>query len=81
MKQLAKFASDVVLQVSVEDRTGLDGYFDCTWQMIPPSSDSEKFDFGANFQLMIQAIGLKFTRTTGPVDKFVIDHAERPSAN
>jgi uncharacterized protein (TIGR03435 family) len=88
MPQLAKFAGDNILHQPVLDRTGLDGAFDFRWTMIAASSDAQSVDstnivalFHDTFPLFLQTMGLKLTKSTGPVETFVIDHAEPPSPN
>ena len=76
--QLAKFASDYVLRKPVIDRTGLDGSFD---YKDPDARIQQEMDFDGTFPIFIQALGLKLTLAKGPVETFVIDHAEKPSPN
>ena len=81
MAQLAKFASDSMLNVPVLDRTGLSGPFDYK-QAVP---DDEPAYSGpshqASFLNMLSVVGLKLERSKGPVEVLVIDHAEKPSSN
>ncbi len=79
MPQLAKFISDVYLHVPVLDRTGLVGYFDAKWT--ETLTDPESFTGDDSFPLFLKALGLKLTKTTGPVETFTIDHAEPPNPN
>jgi len=81
MSQLARFAGDNILHRPVLDRTGLDGSFDFSWKMISVSDGPPSTNFEDNFQLLIQVMGLKLTKSTGPVENFVIDYAEPPSPN
>jgi len=80
MPQLARFASDYVLHKPVMDRTGLEGLFD--YRDPDARIDLEQGDdFEASFVVFIRAVGLKLTTSEGPVETFVIEHAEKPSAN
>lgn len=81
MAQLAKFASDVALHAPVLDRTELSGQFDYKEPEPPADSDANRTDFTDNFMRLIPELGLKFERTKGPVETFVIDHAEKPTPN
>ncbi len=75
MQQLAQWASDIVHQ-PVIDRTGLTGSYDYQSPMQAQQSDYED-----SFRLLIPELGLKLERAKGPVEFFVIDHAEKPSPN
>ena len=77
--QLAKFASDYVLHKPVIDQTGLEGSFDYRDPNV--KIDQDNGDFEGSFTVFIRDIGLKLTSSKGPVETFVIEHAERPSAN
>jgi uncharacterized protein (TIGR03435 family) len=81
MPQLAKFASDHMLNVPVLDRTELSGPFDYR-QAVP---DDEPAYSGPSHQgsfiNMLSVVGLKLERSKGPVEVLVIDHAEKPSSN
>jgi uncharacterized protein (TIGR03435 family) len=77
--QLAKFASDYVLHKPVIDQTGLEGSFD--YRDPDVKIDLENGDFEGAFTVFIRDIGLKLTSSKGPVEIFVIEHAEKPSAN
>lgn len=81
MPQLAKFAADYVLRAPVLDRTDLNGSFDYTEPPPLDERDPATIDFAEAFKAMIHDIGLKLVRSEGSVESFVIDHAERPSAN
>jgi uncharacterized protein (TIGR03435 family) len=79
MPQLAKFAADYVLHKPVIDQTGLKGSFDyrdTDWQ-----TDQDNTNIEGSFTVFIRDIGLKLTSAKGPVETFVIEHAEKPSAN
>ncbi len=76
--QLAKFASNNILHRPVVDRTGLDGSFD--YKDTDAKIDQE-MDFQGSFPFFIQEIGLKLTPAQGPVERVVIEHAEKPSPN
>lgn len=81
MPQLAKFAADYVLHAPVLDRTDLSGSLDYTEPPPLEERDPAAIDFTEAFKSVIQDIGLKLVRSRGPVETFVIDHAEKPSAN
>jgi uncharacterized protein (TIGR03435 family) len=79
MPQLAKFAEDHVLHAPVLDKTGLSGSFDYKQPTRLPDS---QVDYGnPPFLQLLPELGLKLETTTGPVETFVIDHAERPTPN
>jgi uncharacterized protein (TIGR03435 family) len=79
MPQLAKFASDNIMQDPVLDRTALPGSFDY-WG---PPEDWTMYqnDPAASFLNMLHDVGLKLVPAKGPVVTLVIDHAEPPSPN
>jgi uncharacterized protein (TIGR03435 family) len=77
--QLAKLASDYVLHKPVIDQTGLEGSFD--YRNLDVKIDQNNGDFEGSFTVFIREIGLKLTSSKGPVGTFVIQHAEKPSAN
>jgi uncharacterized protein (TIGR03435 family) len=79
MPQLAKFAEDYFLHAPVMDRTGLSGSFDYRQPTRLPDSEVDYGD--PPFLQLIPELGLKFETATGPVETFVIDHAERPTPN
>ena len=77
-QQIANFASNDVLNHPVLDKTGLDGHFDFRYEVVltdPAAATSDD----STFLEAINAMGLKLDKTTGPVETFVIDHAEKPS--
>ena len=78
MPQLAKFASDSILHRPVIDKTGLDGSFD---YKDPDYKIPQEMDFQGSFPGFLQQVGLKLTSSQGPVETFVIEHAEKPSPN
>jgi uncharacterized protein (TIGR03435 family) len=80
MPQLAKFASDYVLHAPVQDQTGLTGLFNYRSPMqVDP--DAYVADNAGSFLNFLAEIGLKLQSAKGPVETFVIDHAEQPSPN
>ncbi len=81
MPQLAKFAADFSLQAPVLDRTGLTGSFDYDQPTADPDSEANYAVNSSSFLRLIPELGLKLQRTEGPVETFVIDHAEKPSPN
>lgn len=78
MPQLAKFA-DRVLRAPVLDRTGLAGAFD--YEQPPPDLDPNYSDSTDSFLGLMPKLGLKLERSKGPVERFVIDFAAKPSPN
>jgi len=80
MPQLAQFANNYVVHRPVFDRTGLTGFFDyrSTMQVEPATQQDE---FVNSFMSLIPEVGLKLKRAKGPVETFVIDHAEAPAPN
>ena len=74
----------------VIDRTGLDKYYDFElhWlpelpqgvskEQIPPGTD---LDGPTIFTALKEQLGLKLEVLKGPVDIYVIDHAEKPGEN
>jgi uncharacterized protein (TIGR03435 family) len=80
MPQLAAFASNYVLHAPVVDRTELAGSFDYK-QAVPLTGEFGTNDFSDSFPHMISEVGLALKRSTGSVETFVIDHAEKPSGN
>jgi len=77
--QLAKFGADYVLHKPVIDQTGLEGRFD--YRDPDAKIEQDNADFEGSFTVFIRDIGLKLTSAKGPVQTFVIEHAEKPSAN
>lgn len=77
--QLAKFAADFVLHKPVIDQTGLQGSFD--YRDPDAKIEQDNTDFEGSLALFIRGIGLKLTSAKGPVETFVIEHAEKPLAN
>jgi len=71
---------DYVAGRVVVDRTGLTGRYEFTLRFtppgIPPSDDRPDF-----FTAIQEQLGLRLEATRAPVDTFVIDHIERPTAN
>jgi uncharacterized protein (TIGR03435 family) len=81
MPQLAKFLSEALLHRPVIDKTGLDGRYDFRSAVIVTKEDFENGNVQDMWLPAVGEMGLKLTQTKGPVEKFVIDHAERPSEN
>ena len=79
MSQLTKFASDYVLRAPVADRTGLTGLFD--YRQESPDAEPNYSDNSDSFLRMLAEVGLRVQKSKGPVEVFVIDHAQRPSPN
>lgn len=79
-QQIADFASNNVLNHPVLDKTGLDGHFDFRYDVVLADPSAARSD-DTTFLEAINAMGLKLEKTTGPVETFVIDHAEEPTPN
>lgn len=80
MPQLAHFASGFILRSPVLDRTDLKGSFDYRQKSdLDPTNNME--DSESSFYDFLKEAGLKLERSKGPVDIFVIDYAEKPSAD
>jgi uncharacterized protein (TIGR03435 family) len=74
----------------VIDNTGLDGNYDFTfeWTSEPVGAkgaiearDTPPSDSLSIFVALKEQLGLKLESHKGPVEVFVIDHAEKPSEN
>lgn len=73
----------------VVDQTGLTGNFDFTTSFLPPlppgfdpsNLPPEYHDLPTIFTALKDQLGLKLTPQKGPVDQFIIDHLDKPSAN
>jgi uncharacterized protein (TIGR03435 family) len=70
---------DYVLHKPVIDQTGLEGSFD--YRELDAKIDQDNTDFEGSFTVFIRDIGSKLTSAKGPVETFVIEHAEKPLAN
>ncbi len=81
MPQLAKFLSETLLHHPVIDKTELDGRYDFTSATIVTKEDFESGNVMNLYLPAVSEMGLKLTQAKGPVEKFVIDHAEHPSEN
>ena len=81
LPQLAKFAADYVLHKPVLDQTGLEGSFDYRDPDVKIEQEQDNADFEGSFRDFTRNIGLKLTASRGPVETFVIEHAEKPLAN
>jgi uncharacterized protein (TIGR03435 family) len=80
MGQLARELSELQ-GVPVSDETGLEGFYNFKSQTIVTNED---FKNGGPMHLLVDAVpemGLKLVKTQGLVEKFVVDHAESPTAN
>ena len=65
------------LKLPVIDQTGLSGKYDFQLE----ADDPENKDIEVGIQDIVQRLGLKLKKGTGPVDTLVIDHIERPTEN
>jgi uncharacterized protein (TIGR03435 family) len=84
MPQLAKFLGSYVLHCPVQDQTGLEGSFDFESKSIQTDSDIQNPDpanLNSSFLAMVKEVGLELKSSKGPVETFVIDHADPPSPN
>jgi uncharacterized protein (TIGR03435 family) len=81
MPQLAKFASDLVLHVPVQDRTGLTGLFNYRSAVQVDAEDYSGPAHERSFLDFLAECGLKLKPSKGQVETLVIDHAEQPSPN
>lgn len=77
MPQVANFLSTYIVRAPVVDKTGLIGTFD--FRSKSPQDFSQ--DSGASAISGLAELGLKLKPQKGPVEYFVIDHAEQPSPN
>lgn len=77
MPQFAKFAGDFYLHRPILERTGLTGAFD--YRSPEEDWDIYQADPTGSLLNLIQEMGLKLESSKGPVETFVIDHAEKPS--
>jgi uncharacterized protein (TIGR03435 family) len=73
----------------VVDQTGLKGFYDFKLTFAPDLSGRTgpngepppSFDGPSLFQALKEQLGLKLESSKGPVEVFVIDHVEKPTAN
>jgi uncharacterized protein (TIGR03435 family) len=73
----------------VVDLSGLSGFYDFTLSYRPPglsqeardNLSQEALDRPSLFDALREQLGLRLTAQKGPVQYFVIDHVERPTAN
>jgi uncharacterized protein (TIGR03435 family) len=80
MPDLARFASAFIIHTPVIDQTGLEGAFDYRQKSDFDATNNVDDSLGP-FRDFLSEAGLKLDRDKGPVETFVIDHAEKPSAN
>jgi uncharacterized protein (TIGR03435 family) len=73
------------LKRPIVDRTGLTGYydFDIRWSAPDPSPDSA---FGPDaiallISILPERLGLRLSKSTGPVEYWLVDHVEPPTEN
>ncbi len=94
MSDLASLLQAAVLDRPVIDQTGLEGRFDFTLKWTPDEFQFRGFGAGIPrppadaadappdlMTAMQQQLGLKLEGTKAPVEMFVVDHVEKPSAN
>ena len=81
MLQLAKFLSEAILHHPVIDKTGVEGGYDFRSKTIVTADDIRNGNTMSMYLPMVKEMGLKLMDGTGPVETYVVDHAERPEAN
>ena len=91
MGELAGVLQRAALDRPVADRTGLSGRydFDLNWEpdesqfggALPSAAPGDASGLPDLFTAIQQQLGLKLEAVRGRIEAFVIDHAERPSAN
>ncbi len=82
MEQLAKQLGNSGLERPVLDKTGLTGQYDYELRWSVDQAGAGRADGPPSVVTAIQEqLGLKLESIKGPVEIFVIDHAERPSGN
>ena len=66
----------------VEDKTGLAGRYDFTFERVQPSGQDTAGDAGPSiFTAVQEQLGLRLEPAKGQVETLVVDRLERPSAN
>ena len=68
-----------VLEHPVFDRTGIAGQFDFRMEFEPDGANMDNSPF--IFSALEKQVGVKLESARGPVEKLVIEHAEKPSGN
>ena len=78
-------ALTVFLKRPVIDRTGLKGYYDFDVKWSSPDADATPGlgadGIGLFISTLQKQLGLRVTKTTGPVEYWVVDHVEPPTDN
>ena len=80
MPQLAAYLSSYVFHETVIDKTGLVGSYNYESKTVLSDDDWQNLD-PALILPAVKEMGLKLTRSTGPVTTLVIDQASHPSPN
>jgi uncharacterized protein (TIGR03435 family) len=75
------FALSDTLGRNVVDKTGLTGNFDIDLKWTPDDQQGTPEAGPTLFTALEEQLGLKLVNAKGPVQTFVIDHVERPTAN
>jgi uncharacterized protein (TIGR03435 family) len=75
------FALSNIVGRSVVDKTGLAGNFDIDLKWTPDDQQGAPDAGPTLFTALEEQLGLKLVNAKGPVQTFVIDHVERPTAN
>jgi uncharacterized protein (TIGR03435 family) len=87
MPDLCSFIAGWTDRPVVLDKTGIEGYYDFTFTFkpedglfkLPPGVETP--DYPDLYQAVKEQLGLKLESQKGPVEMFVIDHAEKPKEN
>ena len=80
MAQFAAYLSNYVLHETVIDKTGLEGTYDFQ-SKTASTNDEGPFPDPLAILPSVKEMGLKLTKSTGPVTILIIDQASHPSAN
>jgi len=80
MPAFCTFLSNLVGR-PIQDKTGLTGRYDITYQMEPPQEGAAPSDLSSQIFTIVQDLGLHLVGAKGQVETLVIDHIEPPSEN
>lgn len=80
MPQLAAYLGGIVLHETVIDKTGLTGAYDFDSKTILSDQDWKNND-PSSFLPAVKEMGLKLTKSTGPITTLVVDQVAHPSPN
>jgi len=73
--------SDSLTDRPVIDKTGLTGNYDIDLHWMPDDQQGTPDAGPSLFTALQEQLGLKLVPAKGPIETFVVDHVERPSAN